>query len=361
MKIIRMCLLVFILALVPFQSAFASGTKTVDSYIAMDIDEHWAYEEMDDLVSADIIDGFMEDEYNMYVKPQENVTRAQFVKIIVGALGLTSDGTGTAFSDVKKDVWYSDSIRIASDLGILEGKGEGKFYPNDLITRAEMTKVIVLAFEQTIDFPETSLVTFSDVNSKYWASEFINKAAGAEIVKGDGSRFNPKGNGTRAEAMVMIHRALQQEQSHLPEDADLTAFLDDHITRENAFAETNAMDELETLYNENGTGYYKAMSLDLFGWIYETEEGEEYSIQIDDENLNLQVLEKSDRFATVEATGMMISAKYSAPDMNFDFTEQMDGVYKLKKDLVSGEWKIYNYFPSFIDEEIISEIAQQQL
>ncbi|WP_338450055.1 S-layer homology domain-containing protein [Niallia oryzisoli] len=356
MKAVKILLLVLLFVFIPLQSAFAAGTKTLDSYIPMDevFYDHWANEEMTDLINADIIDGYVDDENNMYVKPNDSITRAQFVKIIVSALGLTSDGPGTTFSDVKQNHWYTDSIRIASDLGIISGNN-GQFYPNNNITRAEITKIIVKSFEKTVDFQNTNSKAFTDVDSKNWAYEYISKASSANIVNGNGSQFNPTKNATRAEAMVMIHRALQKEQSALPNDADLTAFLTDHITRENALAETNSFAELAALYNEHGTGYYLVEGLLTTEWLSPQEEGMEYTVQIDDENLNLNVLQKSNRFATVEATGMIMSIVIKSPDFNMDARENMDGIYNLKKDPISGEWKIYNYLPSFDEEEFLAE------
>lgn len=347
-------LLALILVLIPFQSAMATGTKTIDSYIPMDIDidKHWAYEEMDDLINADIIDGFMDSDNNMYVKPKETVTRAQFVKIIVSALGLESDKDGVAFPDVKQDVWYTDSIRIASELDIIDGKDDGKFHPNAPITRAEITKVIVLAFNKTVQFSQASGITFEDVKAGYWANEYIQKASASEIVFGDGKNFNPKNNATRAEAMVMIHRSLQKEQSNLPADEVLTSFLTDHITRENRLTESSSFEELISLYEENGTGYYRAEAYELGNEYIPELEGLDYSITIDDANLTLDVLQKTDRFATVEASGMIVSVVAESDSMNFDIQEDMNSVYNLKKDPISGEWKIYSYYPTLNGEEL---------
>lgn len=351
MKAIKL-LLACVFALIPVSTTFAAGDKTLDAYIPMDegIEEHWAYEEIDDLINADIIDGFMDAENNMYVKPKENITRAQFVKIIVSSLGLQTEGLGKTFSDVKQGVWYTDYIRIASELGIIDGNPDGSFAPNANITRAEMTKVIVLSFDKTVEFPETSSIIFTDVNENNWAYEFINKASAAKVVNGFNNKFNPKNFANRAEAIAMIHRALQKEQSNLTEDEVLTSFLKDHITQENMLAETNLTEELISLYGENGTGYYRAEGTELGGMLLPLEEGDEYSITIDDENLALEVVDKSDRFATIVATGMTFTVVYKSEGVNMEVSDSMDGEYKLKKNLVSGEWKIYSYYPYFEEE-----------
>ena len=66
----------------------------------------------------------------MYVRPDQNITSAQFVKMIVSALDLKSDGPGKTFKDVKSSQWYSEPIRIASDLGIIHGNPKNQFLPD---------------------------------------------------------------------------------------------------------------------------------------------------------------------------------------------------------------------------------------
>jgi hypothetical protein len=364
MKAAKTLFLVLLLALIPFQSAFAAE-KSVDLYVPMDDEfyDHWAFEEMTDLINADIIEGYVDEYDNMFVKPNDQITRAQFVKMIVSALGLTSNGAGKTFADVKSSDWFYESVRITSGLGIVNGKDANHFSPYDQITRAEMTKMIVLSFEKSVPFPNTNGKVFKDVPKQSWAYEFINKASSVQIVNGNGDYFSPANHATRAEAMVMIHRALQKEQSNLPKDAELTSFLKDHITRENALSETNDSEGLSALYKENATGYFRAEGLMLTdGLLPETEEDIEFTIDVDDSNLTLDILQVSNRFATVEASGMTVSVVIKSPDFNMDFKEEMSGVYQLKKDLISNEWKIYNYTPNLegIDEEELSEFDGSQ-
>ena len=115
---------------------------------------------------ADIVDGYVGSDGFTYVRPDQNITRAQFVKIIVSGLNLKSDGPGKTFKDVKPKQWYSEPIRIASDLGIIHGNTKNQFLPDQHITRAEITKIIVLAFEKTIDFSKGKGKSFTDVNAK---------------------------------------------------------------------------------------------------------------------------------------------------------------------------------------------------
>lgn len=357
MKAIKMLVLVLLFTCIPLQSVLAAGEKTLDSYFPMDENfyDHWAYEEMSDLINADIIDGYVDSDGLMYVRPGQDITRAQFVKIIVSALGLTSDGPGKKFNDIKSNHWYSESIRIASDLGIIHGNTKNQFNPDHSITRAEITKIIVLAFENTIDFSKNKGKTFTDVHSKSWAYDYINKASGANIVMGYGSDFRPTTHATRAQAMVMIHRALQQEKSSLPDDAVLSTLLKEYITSENDFIEAKDVNKLAALYQKNTTGFYKAEKMMAADWI--PDEPEDGTImKWNDENLKLTVIEKSNRFATVKATGMTLYIKVDTPNYKMELTEKIDTQYNLKKDPKSGEWKIYDYLPIFDEEVIMSAL-----
>ena len=79
------------------------------------------------------------DEKSMYtIKPNNKITRAEFVTILVRALTLHSQDSGRSFVDVKKGDWYYDSVRIASSLKIVNGVDATHFAPNNPIKRDEM-------------------------------------------------------------------------------------------------------------------------------------------------------------------------------------------------------------------------------
>lgn len=207
-----------------------------------------------------------------------------------------------------------------------------------------MTKVIVLAFEKTIAFPETSSKTFNDVKGR-WSNQYISKAAALELVNGYGTEFRPLNNAKRAEAMAIIYRALQKEQLNVASDAEIESFLKGHIQRENALAEALDVEGLTRLYQENGIGYYLADAILYSDFADIDVEGTNVIISIDDENMDLNVVQKSDRFATVEVTGMLLNVSVKG-DVETISVESMplDGEYKLKKDSVNGNWKIYSYY-----------------
>jgi hypothetical protein len=97
------------------------------------------------LVALDIISGFEDGTY----RPDEPVTRAQMAKIICEATGVGSAAQyaagATGFSDVAADHWASGYIKVASDMGIVNGMGDGTFAPEAQVTYAQAVTMIVRA------------------------------------------------------------------------------------------------------------------------------------------------------------------------------------------------------------------------
>ena len=141
--------------------------------------------------------------------PEDMVTRAEFVTMAVKAFEL-SKGTDGAnpFKDVEEDVWYHDSVLSAYQAGIVSGVESDIFSPEQNITR-EMAAVILYKLAGNKTFGETRK-GFTDGGSiSPYAVEAVGKLAGKGIIGGyeDGS-FRPNGSLTRAEAAVLIFRLL---------------------------------------------------------------------------------------------------------------------------------------------------------
>jgi len=101
------------------------------------------------LGALDIIEGFPDGTY----RPDQPVTRAQFAKIIVSALGVgeaANYATGTTkFSDVPVGHWAAGYINVAVDVGVIAGYPDGTFKPENPVTFAEAIKMIVAALGYT--------------------------------------------------------------------------------------------------------------------------------------------------------------------------------------------------------------------
>lgn len=172
--------------------------------IFLDIDSHWAKNDIEELYELRIINGTTETSF----EPEKDITRAEFVKIVVGALGLEKQST-SEFADVKNTDWFNEYIGAAVSADIIQGDN-GTFRPNDKITRQEMCVVIDRAFGSKLE--SNSNLTFNDESLiAAWAAGSVKRLASSEIVNGmDDNMFNPLGSTTRAQAAVVLNRVLKR-------------------------------------------------------------------------------------------------------------------------------------------------------
>lgn len=137
--------------------------------------------------------------------------------------GETPAGTDGELSDINDAPWAEEAINSLVEKGVLSGRGDGKFYPNDTVTREEFVKIIVEAFEISKDHDGAE---FSDVDNDRWSYEYIAAALKAGIVSGDSeSTFNPTGRMSRQDMAVIIYRTAKALGFELPEEG---AAFDDH-------------------------------------------------------------------------------------------------------------------------------------
>ena len=145
---------------------------------------HVFYSSVMDLVDRGITQGYGDG----YFGENDNITRAQIAVMIVRARkDLKPEGMKSEFTDVPNNYWATSEIAAAKKAGILDGYGDGRFGPDDNITRAQLSKMVANAFDIRVDTKNP--VKFSDVPTNYWAEEYIGALASNEIVGGYGHGF----------------------------------------------------------------------------------------------------------------------------------------------------------------------------
>ncbi|MBD8497349.1 S-layer homology domain-containing protein [Paenibacillus arenosi] len=327
----------------PLQTSQAHAADPIPEYMyfPFDIMNHWAYDELDNFVNADLLRGYVDEFGDVYAKPNQSISRAEFVSILVRALGLTSNQDGTSFTDVPKEKWHYEPIRIASSLGIVRGTSETTFGPEQPVKRGEIASIIVRAFTSSIPFTG-EMKSFTDVPD-YYAAPSIMKASQVGIVHGaTPTTFKPFANATRAEAVVMLQRALDLQSSELPEDSTLTKVVADWTANHTKAMNDNTFDQLASIDKQYATGYHLAYSASANAELMEiVNEGATFSAKVMSEQ-KLTVQHKTDRFAVIESKGgiMQITTKLQGSEV--DAKQSMDGHYMLKK-MPDNSWKIYMY------------------
>lgn len=109
-------------------------------------------------------------------------SRAEVAGQIAKALNLDTSDKNSDFIDVKPTHERAGAIAAVAKLGIFEGDVNGKFNPSSPITRAQIAKVLVLAFGLENASQE---VTFSDVPKDSWANEYVSILASNGVTNGD--------------------------------------------------------------------------------------------------------------------------------------------------------------------------------
>ncbi|WP_204401846.1 S-layer homology domain-containing protein [Alkaliphilus hydrothermalis] len=172
-----------------------------------DIDGHWAKKDIELALYKQIATGYSKDEF----APNKEITRAEFVSMLVRALELELTDGKTQFTDVDEFAWYASSIKAANEAGIVNGLSATTFAPNGGITREQMAVMIAQAYRVKNGKGLTvGDIAFDDANLiSPWAKDSVSGASAAGIIKGvTESIFAPKSNATRAQAVVMIKRLM---------------------------------------------------------------------------------------------------------------------------------------------------------
>lgn len=127
------------------------------------------------------------------------------------------------YTDCSSDLWCNNAISTLTNMGIIDGFSDGTFRPYAKITRAQFAKIAVGFFETT---REDYQGYFTDVDINAWYTEYVEAAARVGLIEGfnDGT-FRPNTNITRAQACVIVNRALGRspdEERLLDEDEMIT-------------------------------------------------------------------------------------------------------------------------------------------
>ncbi len=187
-------------------------TPSPESVNFVDVpNDHWAAASIKALAKDGVIVGSGD-----RFRPNDNVTREEFIKILIEAFGLVDETATADFSDVSSGEWYYKYIASASKLGISKGQDNGTFGIGRNITRQEMAVLLyrVAGYVQ-IELPQNSPeIIFADADTiDDYAKAGIAAIQKSGIVKGVGdNRFAPSDNATRAMAAQVVYllRALKK-------------------------------------------------------------------------------------------------------------------------------------------------------
>lgn len=171
-----------------------------------DSSNHWARESIELLATKRIVFGKSEDRF----APQHSITRAEFAALLVRSLGLKDGGNTMHFSDIQPSDWFYGDVSIAAQYGLVSGLGDGRFQPNDSITREQMAVMAANALAISGSVEGAAAVFHDQDDISPWARSAVEHMVKQGIMNGKQSlHFAPKDEATRAEAVIVLMRMLQ--------------------------------------------------------------------------------------------------------------------------------------------------------
>lgn len=187
------------LPLLTGDEALAQADRFGDVWLAA-----WAREAIGALAYEGVVSGYEDGT----VLPNKEITRDEFVKLLVTALSIDVDENAVcAYSDIQAGSWQQPYIAAATNSGIVTGTGTLTFGSGQTISRQDMATMIYRAvLKLKVTLPSGNIAAFNDAEMiSGYALEAVNKLAAAGVVSGMGDdNFAPGASATRAQAICMI-------------------------------------------------------------------------------------------------------------------------------------------------------------
>ncbi|MCG9885254.1 MAG: S-layer homology domain-containing protein [Cyanobacteria bacterium] len=179
-----------------------------------DTTNHWAVDYISALAADNLVGGFPDGRF----RPDNTMTRAEFAAIVVKAFQPAAVGLPATFKDVPPDHWAATVIQQTFQSGFLAGVGDGRFSPSGPLLRVQ----VLVAIASGLGWPagDASLLTMYDDGDTVptWARDRVAAAIerGLGINPTDPLRFEPNRAATRAEVAAMVYLALAAEGRIMP-------------------------------------------------------------------------------------------------------------------------------------------------
>ena len=225
--------LVMVICMMPVM-AFAGSNDAVYSDIAGEKCEG----AVSVLSALGVVDGYENGTY----KPEQTVTRAEMAKLVITALGMDSYATATksSYSDMANAQWAIPVVEYATNLGIIEGVGGGRFSPGNPVTYEQAATMIVRAIGFTTDCNEMNGT---------WPAIYVQKATALGLFENvEGNNYGTGAN--RGDVAIMLYNALNTPMVYADKDGQT-------LTK---FGKDGDVITMMTTLNKNGTVEYGVLT-----------------------------------------------------------------------------------------------------
>lgn len=168
-------------------------------------EDSYHYDDIHNLLEREIVKGFQDSTY----RPHAPVTRGQVASILANVLEVDLENIKEpGFSDVATTNRFYAPIAALTEKGILTGFSDGTFGPNETLTRAQMAKMLVLAFNLDVDWKFGKEHGFTDLDQEDKLSDYIQTLVNYDITKGvTATTYHPNRVVTRGQLASFIARS----------------------------------------------------------------------------------------------------------------------------------------------------------
>ncbi|GKU76501.1 S-layer homology domain-containing protein [Paenibacillus sp. L3-i20] len=202
--IVYIIILSILVTLLPPPPVASAAEKLVGENF-IDIKGHWAEKTVAAAKKNETINGYEDGSF----KPDQDVSRAEFVTFVNKGLGLNPRVYDAEFRDVSSTAWYAKDIAIGQKSGYIQGYNR-IFRPDVSITREEAAVILhrLMNEQQPLVNKNKLKISFTDANQiANWSRTAVEQVTNDQLMDGypDGT-FQPKELITRAETLVVLER-----------------------------------------------------------------------------------------------------------------------------------------------------------
>ncbi|KAA0759083.1 cell surface protein [Bacillus sp. AR2-1] len=183
--------------------AFTVKADNTDSLKFNDVPaNHWSTKAIYGLANRKVVAGYGNGQFGF----GDNVTRGQVARMIY-AYVKPADADASfknPFSDIKGHMFEKEILALAKE-GLVAGYGEGKFGPDDILTREQMAQVLTNAFK----FKATKTTSFTDIDKNSWALKAISALEENGVTIGTGGKlYSPYAHVTREQYSQFLFNSI---------------------------------------------------------------------------------------------------------------------------------------------------------
>ncbi|MDA1908599.1 S-layer homology domain-containing protein [Bacillus cereus] len=182
---------------------FTAKADNTDSLKFNDVPgNHWSTKAIYDLTNRKIVQGYGNNIFGF----GDNVTRGQVARMIY-AYVKPADADASfknPFTDIKGHMFEKEILALAK-AGLVSGYGEGKYGPDDVLTREQMAQVLTNAFK----FKSTKTASFTDIDKNSWALKAISALEENGVTIGTGGKmYSPYAHVTREQYSQFLYNSI---------------------------------------------------------------------------------------------------------------------------------------------------------